>query len=340
MPSTYGPCALPACALLLLSFFEQKRIKKEVEVDQIKGECTSVHHFDSNHNDKLIHLVSPLQTEGTSYVLDELFPYIQSERAIAIRRIVEFLQYQQKGSKKDEYSLVWTADHVDSSQFKDAEKCNKRSNIVSITNYNNMSVTCGGYIINRNLLKDLDNYTPLSISNQQLYNLSQYFGAYGSQVVQHSNWIYIFPPEFNHFSCSPTDPPANTMRMRFEVAHSCVVSVLGKQCAYDILPWRDIHVLYVGTQPIVKMLQPAGTITSSVARIAAILMLWFILDFYSAFYGTILSPKIYAHVIAHTYVAATLLVFTTIALNYLFFKPIYSFLYISPVFIWYYFVIL
>jgi hypothetical protein len=88
------------------------------------------------------------------------------------------------------------------------------------------------------------------------------------------------------------------------------------------------------------MLQPAGTITSSVARIAAILMLWFILDFYSAFYGTILSPKIYAHVIAHTYVAATALVLTNIALNYLFFKPIYSFLYISPVFIWYYFVIL
>ena len=160
--------------------------------------------------------------------------------------------------------------------------------------------------------------------------------------MQHSSWIYVFPPEYSHMSCNPDDAPENTMRMKFEVANTCVVSVLGKQsAAYDIVPWCDgkgasVYSLYVGTQPIAKMLRPAGTITSSVARIIAILMLWFILDFYSQFYGTILSPNIYAHLIARTYIAAILLVATTIAVNYLVFRPIYSLLYALIVLICYY----
>ena len=135
------PYISPIGSLLLLSYFEQQRIWKEVEIDRIKNSCTSVHHFDPNNNDRLVHLVSTLQTEGL--VLDDFFPYIQCERSPSMKRIVEFFQYQEKGKKNDEYLLVWTPNHIDSSRFKDLEKCNKRSNIASITNYNNMSVTCG-----------------------------------------------------------------------------------------------------------------------------------------------------------------------------------------------------
>lgn len=139
--SAVSPYMLPIGTLLLLSYFEQQRIWKEAEIDRINNSCTSVHHFDPNNNDKLVHLVSTIQIAESSVVLDELFPYIQSERSVTMKRIVEFFQYQEKGKK--EYSLVWTPNHIDSSQFKDLEKCNKRSNIASITNYNNMSVTCG-----------------------------------------------------------------------------------------------------------------------------------------------------------------------------------------------------
>ena len=178
-----------------------------------------------------------------------------------------------------------------------------------------------------------------------MYHLSQYFGTFGSKIVQYNNWIYIFPPEYNHMTCSPTDPPVNTMRLKFEVTSSCVVSVLGRQSSYEIVPWygkgsnREVHSLYVGTQPVAKMLQLAGNITSSIVRVVAILILWFLLDFYSMVYGTVLSPNIYAYFISHTMLVAILLVTSTIALNYLFFKPVYPLIYIAIVFIWYHFVV-
>lgn len=206
-------------------------------------------------------------------------------------------------------------------------------------------VNIGGYMVNRALLSDLDNYTTLNVGSEQMYHLSQYFGSYGSKIVQHNNWIYIFPPEYSHMTCSPTEPPVNTMRLKFEVTSSCVVSVIGKQSSYDIVPWfdkgsnRDVHSLYVGTQPVTKMLQVTGNITSSITRIVAILMLWFLLDCFSTVYGTALPPNIYAYFISHTMLAAILLVTGTIALNYLFFKPVYSFIYITIALVWFYFVV-
>ena len=147
-------------------------------------------------------------------------------------------------------------------------------------------------------------------------------------------------------TCSPTDPPVNTIRLKFEVTSSCVVSVLGKQSTYEIVPWRakddsrDIYSLYVGTQPVAKMLRLTGNITSSIARVVAILLLWLLLDFYSTYYGTVLSPSVYAYFVSHTYIVAILLVTSTVALNYVFFKPIYSFVYLLIVVIWWcYFVV-
>lgn len=169
-----------------------------------------------DNDQKLVHLSAQATTHEK--LIDDVFGI--SSNALKLKREVLIYQWQEEERKQENdakrknytYHKVWQEDLIDSSLFQQAGHENPKNVAYSSDYWVANQVTAGAFTLSSDLVAQIDNYQPFSVSNSKLDSAHLYQGGF-------------------YMGLDPKHPQVGDMRINYKVVRPSIVSVIAQQQA-------------------------------------------------------------------------------------------------------------
>ena len=308
----------------------------------------------SENEGKLVHVTGKATTDAT--LTDEVLG-VKVANAIKLQRVVEMYQWQESStSETDEhhggsattkttynYDKEWSANYIDSSQFSQSGYDNPSMQIRG-NKLTAQQVTLGEFSLSKDFIGEMNNYQLLPMAAetqaQVLEKLSAHLGDKKTQV--HGDYYYV--------SETPSHPQLGDLRIQFEVVWPDIISVVAKQAGSRLETYtteQNYSLEFLGFKIVDNHIQlfEYGEVTASAmfehAKQANTFWTWIFrgVGFFMMFIGLSMIfgvLQILAAVIPFfgsivgfigsliAFVIATMLSLITIAMAWLFYRPMLS----------------
>ncbi|MCX7631749.1 MAG: TMEM43 family protein [Turneriella sp.] len=299
---------------------------------------------DPNNQGKLIHVAGKITSEGT--LKDPDFS-VEAEKKLALRRTVEMYQWQERCTSTTEkklgggtetkteckYEKGWSSSEVDSSQFRKASPERKNPAM----QYKSKTILAedaklGAYKVPTSLLGSLNQFSAFPNSDKLV---GQVKATLKKNAVARDDWIYV--------GNDPANPQVGDYRIRFEQMGTTDASVIAAQHgdtfgAYRTKNGETILMIQPGIIPAQQMFQTAEesnqTMTWILRFVGVILMfigLKMILTPLETLLDVvpILGSIVGVGISLAAGVVAIVLSLITIAIAWLFYRPVLSIILIA-----------
>ena len=297
-----------------------------------------------NNANKLVHLSGEARSQE---VLTDILFDVNVEDVIKLRRIVEMYQWDESQQSETEehlggettttttfrYSKTWSNRLIDSTQFNQSETYRNPADMpITEEVVTAQQVKLGEFTLSKNLVNNINYYQDLTINNelkeqilakmnaQFSYSKTQFFGA------------------FFYVSENYNNPQIGDFRIKFEVILPTMVSIIAKQvgsrlAAYITEVGEPLEMLVYDVVTAPEMFQRAkrqNTLETWLYRLAGFVMMYVgLLMIFSVL--TVLAsvvPMIGSFVEMATaftsFIIATTFSTITIAIAWLFYRPLFS----------------
>ena len=320
-----------------LLFWNEGRAVKEYKTLKEGGSSVisvSAEKADPANNEKLIHLTGKATTEET--LTDDTFGI--SVSALKLRREVEMYQWKESSESKTEkkvgggskkittysYSKVWSSSVINSSNFKESSGHTNPGTIPFESDEKVASpIYLGDFTLSYSLAAKISNYEKYAVTDGMPVP-----AAITEHSRLHDGTIY--------FGTNPADPQIGDVRVKFSVAMPAEISVMAQQNGNTFQPYRastggTIELLEMGALTADAMIQKAearNAIMTWVLRLIGFLLMLggFALIFKPLSVLADVLPILGNIVGAGTgiiaFLLALMLSFITIAIAWIFYRPV------------------
>lgn len=229
-------------AIVLLFWNEGRAVKRYKDLQEGRGAVVSIDAgtVDSAHEGSLVHLTGEATTDET--LSDGDFPI--AEKALRLRRTVEM--YQWKENRKDDkrkkvgggtetvttysYEMVWSAEAIDSSGFKEQDKKNPPMDLKS-KSVEAGQAKIGAFSLPGTLVGRISNFTPVPIDATTDNPFEE--GAPDRPPL---------PTGFKatkdmFYRGDPAQAKLGDVRVRFDVVKPTTVSIIAQQTGNSFRPY-------------------------------------------------------------------------------------------------------
>ena len=305
---------------------------------------------------KLVHTSGEATTDET--LTDEVLG-VKAAETIKLQRVVEMYQWQEEESSETEghyggdetttttysYSKEWSDDPIDSSEFYESnEHRNPGSMPISGKEIKAQQVTLGQFSLSEYFIGQMDDYQPLQMPDEEQTQVLEKLSALmeGKKNQTYGDYYYV--------SEDPAYPQIGDLRIRFKVVLPAIISVVAKQAGTSLDTYtteRDFSLEFYGFSIVDNNIQlfeygnvtadnmfrhakQANALMTWIFRLVGLIMMFFglrmifgVLETLAAvvpFFGNIIG--FFSSLIA--FVIAAVLSLITIAIAWLFFRPLLS----------------
>ncbi|HSI84465.1 MAG TPA: TMEM43 family protein [Candidatus Methylacidiphilales bacterium] len=212
-----------------------------------------------------------------------------STNVLQLKRIVEMYQWKEKKEEKEEkelggstkktttykYSKEWSGEIQDSAQFKNTDARQKNRNPNAMPYQSNVvkvqEATVGAFELNQELIGQINEFQPLAMTSETLASVPEET----AQNLKVNDGGY-------YRGSDPGNPAIGDLRIKFEIAPSCDVSILAQQTANGFSPWQakagdQLQVLYTGiltSAEIIKKQMEANAMLTWILRFVGFIMMF------------------------------------------------------------------
>ncbi len=304
---------------------------------------------------KLVHTSGEATTDET--LTDEVLG-VKAAETIKLQRVVEMYQWQEHESSVTEehyggdetttttysYSEEWSDDPIDSSSFDESNEHRNPDMPIHGKEIKAQQVTLGQFSLSEYFIGHMDDYQPLQMPDEEQTQVLEKLSALmeGKKNQTYGDYYYV--------SENPAAPQIGDLRIRFKVVLPAIISVVAKQAGTSLDTYtteRDFSLKFYGFSIVDNNIQlfEYGNVTANSmfkhAKQANALMTWIfrliglimmfvglrmifgVLEKLAAvvpFFGKIIG--FFSSLIA--FVIAAVLSLITIAIAWLFFRPLLS----------------
>ena len=188
---------------------------------------------------KLVHLSGEATTDAT--LTDEVLG-VDAANVIKLRRVVEMYQWHESSTSETEedfgggttttttytYSKEWSTDPINSNEFYEPYGHDNPSMQISGEELEAQQVTLGLFTLSKYFVGRMNNYQPLPLAEkkqaQVLEKLSAYLG--GKKTQTHGDYYYV--------SQNPSLPQVGDLRIQFEIVSPEMISVVAEQAGHSL----------------------------------------------------------------------------------------------------------
>lgn len=320
----------------LIWWNEGRSVDRIKTLDEGKSIVVSIssEYSDKNNNNKLVHIFGTANSEET--LRDNVFGI--DSTALKLRRTVEMYQWKEHkrtqtktnlgGSETTEtiysYDKTWSEELISSGNFKMASNhINPSSMPYKSKIFVGSHITIGAFKLTDSFVNQIDNFEDLPV-------LTEHHESMNPQLKQHFK-----PYGSGYFSGNPALPEIGSIRIRYSIAPPVETSVIGKQSDNSITSYNTkngtISLLDYGNIDAESMFVSAAkenSITTWLIRIGAFVLMWIGLMMVLNPIRTIgdvlpiVGSILGAGIGLVTGVIAIVLSFITIAIAWIFFRPV------------------
>ncbi|MDC0357196.1 TMEM43 family protein [Oligoflexia bacterium] len=289
---------------------------------------------EAQNDSKLVHLTGGAETDDV--LNDSLFGV--SENGIKLKRVVEMYQWDESESSQKKkklgggeettttysYSKTWSEKAIDSSSFKRPSDHGNPTMQYNTEIFSASNVTVGAFTLSAGLISKISNFEQLRVTKDTLPEAMQ------AQLKEYGGGYYI--------GSEPSAPAIGDYKISYKVVRPGAVSIVSQQSGSSFMPYHtkaggDISLLQIGTHSAGSMFEQAQTENK--------IMTWVLrgVGFFLMFagFGMVLRPlSVLADIVplfgtivgAGTsliaFVLTLVISFITIAIAWLFYRPILS----------------
>ncbi len=325
-------------AVVLLFWNEGRAVKTYKTLKEGAGTVVSVaaDRVDAANEGKLVHLSGMTKTDAV--LADSEFG-VSAKEVVKLRRVVEMYQWQERVESKTEkklgggtettktysYAKDWSEQPVDSGRFSHADGHQNPAMPYRTAAQEARKVTLGAFTLSSSLVSRIGNFEALPVADATALP-----EALKAKAKPSAGGFYI--------GADPAAPQVGDLRVSFQVAKPAAVSVISRQTGDSFRPHvastgKSIEMLVMGARPAAEMFQAAQasnkTLTWILRFVGFIVML--------IGFGMIFKPLVVlADVLPFlgdimgigtgfiSFVLAASISFITIAVAWLFYRPLIS----------------
>ena len=279
-------------AFIMLFWNEGRSVKTERRLDVgakavVAADSASV---DPAKDGKLVHFTGQAINATGDKLTDPKFAI--SADAIHLQRVVEMYQWSEESKTETQkesvgggetkrttytYSKQWNDKPIRSADFKEEGHKNPSGDWrFSGEKWDAAKVTVGAYQLDPNLVGDIDNFTPVSVTTETVSALPEDLQR---DAISSDNAVYLRnePGE----KADPKSPEVGDLRIKFKVALPGPVSVIAQQSKQAVTAFQTpsgaLEILHVGTQSAEQMFkeeQDKNGLITWLLRAVGVVMFW------------------------------------------------------------------
>jgi hypothetical protein len=319
-------------AFVVLWWNEGRAVATAKGIKEVAENVVSISSLEVNEDNegKLVHVSGTTSTEDV--LVDELFKV--QENAIKLRRVVSMYQWVENTESSSEkklggsedvtttytYRKEWRENVVNSTDFEQPGYDNPSAFAIPAMSKSARNVKMNAFDLSSNLIGSINDFQPLSVENAVLDQVSN------AKVIDGA--VYVGEDYLN--------PQIGDLKITFEVVKPGVVTVLAKQHQNSFEPYqtksgRNYEMLVAGnvsSDQLVQNMESSNNLVTWLLRLVGFLMIFFgislvlkpavVLADIIPFIGSILN----AGVSLVAGIAAFSLSFVTIALGWIYYRPV------------------